>query len=92
MIPESAEWQMVGQDDWVFGEKIRGVVRVTLAQLYFDEDSLHPTGGWRWLLLHEAYEMAQKNGRPVRGTGASLPDAVWDAEIAMGIISDTSND
>ena len=86
MIPANAEWQMVGQDEWVFGEKIRGVVRSQLAELYYNEDSDHPAGGWIWLLLGKAYKQAKTNGKPTRGVSGSLSAAVWDAEEAMGIV------
>lgn len=84
MIPENAEWQMVGPDEWVFGVKVRGIVRVHLANVYYDEESNNPIGGWRWLLLGRAFDFALEKSS-VRGVSASLSDAICDAEQAMGI-------
>jgi hypothetical protein len=42
-------WQRVGDDEWEFGEVVRGMIREPVAELYFDED-LAPVG-WVWMVL-----------------------------------------
>ena len=42
------EWQFQGDDQWVFGKKIRGVVRYPIAEIYFDEEQTGRNGGWIW--------------------------------------------
>jgi hypothetical protein len=50
-------WQMLSEDSWVFGPKVRGIVRDYYAQVYFDEEigkmgSEHehsPEYGWVWI-------------------------------------------
>lgn len=76
----------LGQDDWVFGEKVRGIVRVRVAEVYYNENSTDPKGGWIWVLLGKGRVGAWDNGRPNRGISASLSDAICDAEEAMGIV------
>lgn len=79
------EWQMVGQDDWIFGEKIRGIVRTQLALVYYNEEPRNPEGGWIWRLLGEPCNAAMATGRPYRGASPSLSAAIWQAEQALGI-------
>jgi hypothetical protein len=70
-----AEWQHLGDDEWVFGVKVRGIARDRLAELYFDPDSNNPRGGWFWMVY----------GPPAtRGAATSLSAAVRAAEVAMG--------
>ncbi len=49
---DNAEWQLVDTEleGWVFGVKIRGVVRIPLAEIYFDEEKDGRDGGWRWMI------------------------------------------
>lgn len=42
---DEMEWQLVGEDNWTFGPKVRGLVR-PVGEIYFDEDK--PVG-WRWM-------------------------------------------
>lgn len=79
------EWQMVGHDEWVFGMKLRGIVRVQYANVYFDEDSNNPRGCWVWCLLGELCDKMRAEGRTLRGVSASCSDAILDAEEAMGL-------
>ncbi len=69
------KWQLVGEDDWNFGEEIRGMVRYPKASVYFDEDLVSPEGGWIWFVL----------GGP-RGKAHSRSDAARCVEAALGIV------
>lgn len=76
------EWQHTGNNDWIFGMKVRGLVRDPRAEIYFN-DSDGPTGGWVW--------MAWPSGRPgrpvVRGVEEQFQDAAIEAERALGIMT-----
>jgi len=67
------EWQMYGQDEWMFGIKIRGIVRNPLAEIYFDDEKNY---GWIWLLL---------DGTEKRGVEPNLQFAIKAAEEALKI-------
>lgn len=73
------EWQLLGQDDWVFGVKVRGIVRDYEAQIYFDEDDDSREGGWKWLVF----------GSPTRegasGRAMNLTYALQLCEERLGV-------
>lgn len=69
------QWQQQSPTEWVFGPVRRGIVRVNLAEIYFDEDKDDSRGGWIWFI----------HGLEKRGVSASLLDAVAAAETALGI-------
>lgn len=69
------EWQLIGDNEWIFGEKIRGLIRVILAEVYYDEDRDDPHGWWIW--------MAYKDEQTVRGVEGCLTSAVEAAEMAV---------
>lgn len=71
-------WQFQGEDTWVFGELVRGLVRPIEADIYFDEESDNREGGWVWI-VH------RKGVQPARGRAYNLEFAVALAEAAMGI-------
>jgi hypothetical protein len=73
------EWQLVGKDDWMFGRKVRGLVRRPMALAWRDESRHDPRGNWIWC--------AFPRGDPV-GTGGfatSLAAAVTAAEGALAL-------
>lgn len=65
------EWQFRGDDEWVFGEKVRGIVRYPRAEVYFDEER-----GWVWFVLGETEN---------RGISGKLEWAIDECEKVMGI-------
>lgn len=67
------DWQHLGDDSWVFGVKIRGLVRHYRGKVYFDEDCDNPQGGWHWMAGSR------------RGLALSLPIAVAKVEQALGV-------
>lgn len=69
-------WQFQGDDTWVFGELVRGLVRPVEADIYFDEESDSRKGGWIWIVYCN---------RPKRGRAITLETAALLAEAAMGI-------
>ena len=79
------EWQMMsGNNEWVFGVKIRGIVRKPLAEVYFNEDIKQdgdPEYGWVWFAW-----TGRKDGQPERGVACSLPAAVLFCENALGVV------
>ena len=71
------EWQLHDANQWAFGLKVRGVIRHRLAEVYYDESSNDPRGGWRWYA----------NLAPMdRGVSNCLEDAVSAAEQALEVI------
>lgn len=71
---EPYTWQQQGENEWVFGYLIRGIIWVSVAEVYFDKDQDGPEGGWVWFV---------KGGS--RGKSPSLGHAIVDAEHALGI-------
>lgn len=74
------EWQFHGDDEWVFGRKVRGMVRWPRAEIYFNEELDSCKGGWIWM----AWVGPKRNYR--RGVEGKLEFAVEAAERALGII------
>ena len=70
------EWQLHGDNEWVYGIKTRGIVRRPIAEVYFDEDLEGPLGGWVW--------MVHSKDSIKRGLALSLDDAVLECESVMG--------
>jgi hypothetical protein len=58
-------WQHVGDDSWLFGRMVRGLVRDPVAEAYYDEDH-----GWVWFL----------HGCQTRGLSSSLQQAIKSVE------------
>ncbi len=75
------EWQFVGDNEWIFGVKVRGVIRKLVAEIYYDEDSNDRRGGWVWMTY-------QDGGMGTRGKSISRTFAIIDAEEALGIKDD----
>lgn len=73
------EWQHLGDNDWVFGKKVRGIVRESMAEVYFnDEGHQDKYFGWVWFIRPNA------GGTTVdRGVSHSLRSAVETAEIVL---------
>ncbi len=68
------EWQRIREDEWAFGEKVRGLVRRRLAEVYFDEER-NPS--WIWFaFIRQTFEGGSEN---------TLQDAVAAAETCLGI-------
>lgn len=66
-------WQHQGDNDWVFGPMVRGVVRKPVAEVYFND------GLWVWFLSADRTE---------RGKELNFAWAVEAAEKALGISGD----
>lgn len=80
------EWQFFGDDNWIFGVKIRGVkirgvIRDVLAEVYFAEEVNGPEGSWSWM-VHQKKDMAKWRER---GLARSFQTALVSCEKAMGI-------
>jgi hypothetical protein len=73
------EWQFIGDDQWIFGEKIRGLVRRRIAEVYFDEDLDDPRGGWVWMTWSTEAK---------RGNSYTLEEAVECCESELLSISE----
>ncbi len=75
------EWQRLSNDDdWVFGEKVRGVVRKPyVASVYFDKDCDDSRGGWKWMV----YSVPPHNTE--RGVAPGLSSAITECERVLGI-------
>jgi hypothetical protein len=82
----ASTWQRTEGDNWRFGVMIRGVIRRSFAQVYYDEDLMGPDGGWVWLLL--PHKEDDRYLFPARGRAISLQDAVWAAEEALGLLKE----
>lgn len=77
-----AEWQMIsGDNEWVFGVKIRGIIRELLAEIYFDPDRDSPQGGWHWM----TYAPTPNEEEPPSGLAINYQSAVKKCEKALGI-------
>lgn len=68
------EWQYLGDDDWVFGTKVRGVVRQCYAYIEYDKKPEE----WRWI----AYHFLDDNECRV-GHAPTLCEAIEEAEEAL---------
>lgn len=77
------EWMMTGNDEWVFGIKLRGVVCYPLAEIYFDEDKEGPEGGWRWI-VHPPLPLETQ---PPGGYTTNFEHAIGSCEESLGIPS-----
>ncbi len=69
------EWQLVDEDNWIFGEKIRGIIRHQKAEIYFDEEWTGREGGWRWMIFGESL---------TGGYAPSRSAAIYCCELALG--------
>lgn len=65
------EWQLIGKNQWVFGTKVRGVIRNELAVVYRDPDQDYP---WVW------WATDPLGSRTGYGTARNLTDALEKAE------------
>ena len=64
------------------------MVRVIMAQVYFDEDRHGPEGGWVWLVMHPYRDYEKRH----RGIAGSLSAAVWLCEEVLGIVEKTAEE
>lgn len=69
-----AEWQHLGDDNWAFGVKVRGLVRVRLGEVHFDPDR----GGWFWFVRDPV-------GLRERSKATTLLEAVNEVERVLGV-------
>jgi hypothetical protein len=69
-------WQHHGNNDWVFGLCVRGMVRMPKAEVYFDDDAKR--GGWVWFITGP-------NMNEQRGIANSLEAAVDKCEELLGL-------
>ena len=72
------EWQLIDENQWVFGHKVRGLVRERLAEVYYDEQK---DPSWIWMCQGARTE----EGQMTRGRANSLVFAVESAEEVLGI-------
>lgn len=73
-------WQFQGDDQWVFGHVVRGLVRRPLmGDIYFDEERDDPRGGWIWIAYTEPIQ---------RGLAYNLEFAAWKVEHAWGLVEE----
>lgn len=72
----SAEWEHRGNDEWIFGVKVRGLVREPLGGFYCDLD-LH---GSPWVWVTHVAQIGFK-----RGSSDNLEMAANDVEKALGL-------
>jgi hypothetical protein len=70
------EWQLVDKDNWIFGEKIRGIVRDKKAEIYINESYNGKEGGWFWRVFGD---------KATGGVTYSRNQAIWVCEVALGI-------
>jgi hypothetical protein len=71
------EWQFIGEDCWIFGEKVRGLVRTRLAEVYYDKglgDNLQ--GNWRWLVYPSAVLLRLSGVAPDLAAAADAAEKV----------------
>lgn len=47
IILDGLTWQCRGNDEWIFGEMVRGIVRKPVGEIYLDEEQKQP---WVWFL------------------------------------------
>jgi hypothetical protein len=71
-------WQRVGDDEWEFGEVVRGMIRDVKGCVYFDEDRDAAEGGWVWMVL-----LPGQQGP--RGLAINRREAARRVEEAMNI-------
>lgn len=74
--PNLCDWQYHGDDQWVFGLKVRGFVRDVIGEIYFDEDRDDLRGGWVWM-THGLLSN--------RGVAPTIYDAVRQVEESLGV-------
>lgn len=74
------EWQLVDKENWIYGEKIRGIIRSQKAEIYYDLDWKDEWGGgWRWMVF---------DGKLTGGYAPSRPVAIDLCELALGVVTD----
>lgn len=72
------EWQLIGENEWIFGHKIRGIVRKRLAEVYYTDGNADGRSyGWVWFLSING------NSHPPRGKESNLRLAIEAAEEAL---------
>lgn len=78
-VPSGAEWQYIGDETWIYGVRVRGIVRKRLAEVYWTEGLGERDYGWKWLVY-------SANLSVVRGNADRLEEAIEAAEKALGDI------
>ena len=69
-LKPNRKWQLIGDNEWIFGKKVRGFVRDCVIHVYFDEEA-DLEGAWKWRLGIDPFT----NGR-----AHSLSDAILFSE------------
>lgn len=75
-IYDDHEWEQRNDNLWVFGSKVRGVVRELVASVELKEDGFH----WQVYTYDE----------PGKGRDNFLEDALASAELSLGILDEYS--
>ena len=78
MDGQRMEWQFIGEDTWIFGLKVRGIVRQKFAEVYFNEGYEGREGGWRWRAFNSV--------PPQSGYEINRSAAIIAAEKALGLL------
>lgn len=68
---------MTGDDEWIFGVKVRGAVREWSGCVYFNPDLGGKEGGWVW--------MTRVDDSMPRGLALSRAAAMAQVEAALGV-------
>lgn len=71
-------WQRTGEDEWEFGEMVRGMIRAPVGEMYFDEDLSGREGGWVWFTRGVSPENP-------RGVAHTRQEAARRVEEALGL-------
>ena len=71
----NCQWQHLSNDAWAFGEKVRGIIRNRLAEVYFSNATKEHDMGWIWYT----------KGRRDHGLEPKIEWAIQKAEAALGI-------
>lgn len=50
---DNLEWQLIDENQWVFGRKVRGIVRDPIGEVYLDEER-NPS--WIWFVWKEGVD------------------------------------
>ena len=71
------EWQLIANNEWVFGEKIRGIVRFREGEVWHEESD--SVCRWKWIVR------GPKNNIVKRGRGPNLTAAIEAVEEELEV-------
>lgn len=79
---KNCTWQEQGENEWVFGPLVRGIVRDKIGEFYYNKSSHDSRGGWTWFVLSRPGLAAG------RGVCPSIARSIRECEARMGIKED----